>query len=341
MRSLKKYRNRCQLYFDYLLGRSKVKGHPLSMQLEVTNHCNLNCYTCPRKKLKREKGYMSFQLFEKIIESEKDYLETVLLFHMGEPLLHPDLAKMVKYATTRKIRTIIFTNGVLLTQKKAEELFVAGLDLLVISFDGLEQDTYEEVRKGSSYHVVLDNINHAVMLCKKRNFKTKIQLHYVVSSKTRDEAKRFYDKMHKEKNLEIRMKPFINTGGMGDVISEGTKPRANYPCFMLYREPAISWDGKMFPCCVDLLGEKVLGDVTKKTVLECWNSEETQTMRRRHKNGEFINEKICSYCNAYCVHKSAYAGVIFLHDFTIRKLVSIIDGINLKTKFRSLFKYVK
>lgn len=318
-----------------------VRGHPISMQIEVTNYCNLNCYTCPRKNLERQMGYMDFELFKKIIVSEQEYLETVLLFHMGEPLLHPRIEEMVKFAHDKDIKTVIFTNGTLLVKEKAEQLFLNGLDLLVVSFDGYEKETYEEVRRGSSYDVVLENIKNAVVINSKLSNKTKIQLHYVVSEKTVKEAELFYKAFKKYKALELRIKPFINTGSMGKEIGEVVKPRKNYPCFMLYREPAISWDGKMFPCCVDLLGKKVVGDINKDSIVSCWNSESMQLMRKRHNKHDFGDEPLCKYCNAYCISKFAYIGIIFLNDFTIRKMASKLDVINLKNKLGSLFQYVK
>lgn len=337
----KKIRNRINLCCDYLFHRSAVRGHPISMQIEVTNHCNLNCYTCPRKNLKRQKGYMDFELFKNIIISEQDYLETVLLFHMGEPLLHPNIVDMVKFSHDKGIKTIIFTNGTLLFKEKAEQLFINGLDLLVVSFDGYEKETYEEVRKGSSYDTVLENIENAVIMNSELNNSTKIQLHYVVSKKTSKETELFYKMFKKYKALDLRIKPFINTGNMGEELGEKVKPRKKYPCFMLYREPVIGWDGKMFPCCVDLLGEKVVGDINNDSIESAWNSKPMQLMRKRHNQHDFGDEPLCKYCNAYCMSKLAYIGVIFLHDYTIRKMTSKLDAINLKNKLGSLFQYVK
>ena len=52
-------------YHYNLIGYSKV---PPSLQLEPTNNCNLNCICCgPREKMKREKDFMNFNFFQKIM----------------------------------------------------------------------------------------------------------------------------------------------------------------------------------------------------------------------------------------------------------------------------------
>jgi cyclic pyranopterin phosphate synthase len=67
----------------------------------------------------------------------------------GEPLLHPDIAKMVRQCRTLDLTPYITTNAVLLGDK-IDELFEAGLRDLTIGFYGVgqEYDTYVQ-RQGS------------------------------------------------------------------------------------------------------------------------------------------------------------------------------------------------
>lgn len=98
---------------------------------------------------------------------------------MGEPLLHQDIAKMVAYASSNKIKTVIFTNAVLLDRKRSLELLESGLDLLVISIDGIKK-TFEDIRRGATFEQIISNIFTFRELC--ADYKTRLQLHYVVSS---------------------------------------------------------------------------------------------------------------------------------------------------------------
>lgn len=78
---------------------------PLSLLIEPTNRCNFCCVFCPtgNKNLlriaDRPLGDMDLKLFKKIVcdlRSFPDKLERISLYKDGEPLLHPDLPKMIK-----------------------------------------------------------------------------------------------------------------------------------------------------------------------------------------------------------------------------------------------------
>ena len=72
---------------------------PIRFNIEPTNHCNLSCSMCPRE-LNRPFGYMDVSLFQKIIDESILYGKRLIITinKDGEPLLHPELPKMVKYA---------------------------------------------------------------------------------------------------------------------------------------------------------------------------------------------------------------------------------------------------
>jgi hypothetical protein len=63
------YTQKIPFLFPRLLG-SNYKDSPVppSLQLEPTNFCNLRCVSCPRDNMTREKGFMEFNLFKKIID---------------------------------------------------------------------------------------------------------------------------------------------------------------------------------------------------------------------------------------------------------------------------------
>ena len=48
--------------------RQHKVAYPWLVSVETTNHCSANCVFCPNSALARDKGSMSQELFEKIIE---------------------------------------------------------------------------------------------------------------------------------------------------------------------------------------------------------------------------------------------------------------------------------
>jgi len=64
---------------------------PVSMSIEITNICNARCWFCPQPLSKRQKGYMDFPLYSKIMDEIKANgakVKTIALFMDGEPTLH-------------------------------------------------------------------------------------------------------------------------------------------------------------------------------------------------------------------------------------------------------------
>ena len=94
---------------------------------------------------------MQFSLFKKIIDETKDYVELVDLDLYGESMLNPDIYKMIKYAKTNGLNTLLNTNATLLNKENSRKLIHSGLDILIISFDGTSKETYELIRREGNF----------------------------------------------------------------------------------------------------------------------------------------------------------------------------------------------
>ena len=126
---------------------------PRELQVEVTASCNLRCRMCLvryRPPLDREEGSLSFARFREIVDAVPE-LDRLTLQGLGEPLLAPDLLRMVAYAAGRGVRVGFNTNATLLTRATAERLVEAGLDWLCVSLDGATAATYESIREGARF----------------------------------------------------------------------------------------------------------------------------------------------------------------------------------------------
>ena len=106
-------------------GRSlgRLVPPPRMAQIEITNRCNLSCRTCTRLKLP-QLGDMPYDDFVRLIDSLEG-VRRIWLSGQGEPLLHPDLPRMIRACAERGIRdTIVHTNGMLLHGEMAEGICV-------------------------------------------------------------------------------------------------------------------------------------------------------------------------------------------------------------------------
>ena len=143
------------------LKNSKVYGYPIRLVIEPTNFCNLDCSLChagiSNKKL--ERGMMSFEDFKKVIDELKDYLFEIDLYNFGESLLNKDIYKMINYANKKNIKTNLATN---LNVVDVDQLLDSNLDTLILSVDGITQETYSKYRRKGNLNKVMNNLNEII-----------------------------------------------------------------------------------------------------------------------------------------------------------------------------------
>ena len=137
-----------------------VGEFPLHIDLEPTSACNLRCPFCATTHNRYKQGFMREETWKKILdEGGENDLYSLKFTYRGEPLLHPDLPKMVKYAKEAGIMDVYFnTNAVRLNESAIRSLIDAGLDRISISFEGYTQEVYEKYRVGAKFNHVVKNI---------------------------------------------------------------------------------------------------------------------------------------------------------------------------------------
>lgn len=145
--------------------------------IEITEKCNLRCIMCgANKKLKREKE-MSYVLFKKIIdELHACGLKSVTIGSIGEPTMHRDLPKMLKYIQQKKIRLELITNLSMSMSKELLEI-IKTVDKLIVSIDGATKETYEKIRVGANFEQTISNLKEVASAKKESPF---ITINYVM-----------------------------------------------------------------------------------------------------------------------------------------------------------------
>jgi radical SAM protein with 4Fe4S-binding SPASM domain len=105
----------------------------------TTQRCNLKCIHCYTKsENKPYQNELTTQEAKTFIEDLANFKVPVLLFSGGEPLLRQDLFEIASQASNLGIRTVLSTNGTLITQEIAQNLKTAGFTYIGVSIDGAE-----------------------------------------------------------------------------------------------------------------------------------------------------------------------------------------------------------
>ena len=149
--------NALRCYASYALNRLGsarfVRHTPLFVSVEPSAVCQLRCPACPVGLAfgnKCAEVYMSMDLWERVLSQIKDSAWVVQFYFQGEPLLNKDLPLMIREAHDAGLYTIVSTNAQAMTPELANALVAAGLDRIIISMDGLTQESYSAYRVGGS-----------------------------------------------------------------------------------------------------------------------------------------------------------------------------------------------
>ena len=143
-----------------------VPDLPAILYIETTNRCDSLCQTCIRtfQTLEPPKDLTLAEL-ERIVD-QFPRLTRVLLHGIGEPLLNPDLFRMITYLKGRGVTVTFNSDAIGLTEKKRRGLIESGLDELRVSMDAATPDTYRAIRGVATFDRVVENVT-ALMQLKK------------------------------------------------------------------------------------------------------------------------------------------------------------------------------
>jgi radical SAM protein with 4Fe4S-binding SPASM domain len=103
---------------------------------------------------------------------------------MGEPFLNSEIVEMLKYCKKKGIVTETVSNGTVLREEALNYL-----DSLVFSFDAGSKSTFEKLRPGAHFDIIVNNIKKTVSL----NTKTYVGMSIIVSKGNVQELHQFVD----------------------------------------------------------------------------------------------------------------------------------------------------
>ena len=309
---------------------------PFQYVIEPTNYCNMKCLKCPHGHgFDREKGYMDIDLYKNVLDQIADSAINLYFMFGGESFLHKQLFEMIRLAKEKGIpRTFLATNGTLL-KEKFDELFASGLDNLVISFDGDNKETNQKLQKGGDFDKMLDGTLSLLRQKQKRRVaKPFISVKVIISlkeqkSEIRPEFSKNFDGLPVNRlytevlTLQGKYaKNLLDDERFDSLLKEVIQKKNKndyFPCFNIFHELVIAWDGTVIGCCRDLEGINVLGNVKEKTVSKIWNDEAFKDLRNRLIEGKYSGP--CSLCSSLWLGRPKYITSALFEYLTFSKYV--------------------
>ena len=299
---------------------SETPPPPRSVKIELTARCDYNCFFCASSQRLREKDDMDFNLFKTLADELRNSgVEELGLFYLGESFLLEWLPEAIEYAKKKCQFPYVFltTNGRLATPEKVSNCIKAGLDSLKFSFNHSDRDQFREVTgiDGKNYDVVKENIRKA------RDVRDYLKINRghecgIYASSI------LYDEEQKEKMAlavseilpwvdEHYYLPLYNQGALTKEVSRehGYIPTAGnqgrigalrepVPCWSIFTEGHITFDGNLSACCFDHSASWQMGNLQEVSFIEAWKSGPFRKLRRAHLARD-LRGTPCQECVAY------------------------------------------
>lgn len=295
-----------------LTGVHFISPMPATVSVELTNNCNLKCPECASGSdlMKRERGFMDFGLFEKIINELRPYLYNINLYFQGEPMLHPGFFLFI--SLSGKIKTVVSTNGHFLSVENSEKLAVSGLSKLIVSLDGMDQEVFTKYRKNGDLGKVIDGIKNVALARDRVKSKMKLELQFLVNRYNEHQipdAERFAKEV--KADLKLKSMQVLNSRDAGKWMPSDKRYvryknaggkyalRNSMParCLRLWFNPVITWDGRVVPCCFDKDADYAMGDLKNESFRSIWNGSKFIEFRKKVLTEREMTD-ICRNCTS-------------------------------------------
>jgi len=284
---------------------------PKSVKIELTARCDFQCFFCATKDRLRDKSDIDWDFYCRILkEMRAEGVEEIGLFYLGESFLYPRLAEAVAYAKQVVGFPYVFltTNGRRATEDRVKAVMEAGLDSLKFSFNSYDPEDFARITrvKASEWEIVIQNIKAARRVRDENGFSCGI---YASSIERKGEEARLMSEaaemiipfVDEHYYLPLYGQAGLTAGAMGTKPVAGNPGRldamrAPLPCWSLFTEGHITFDGRLSACCFDHDGRFHMGDLHTTPFMKAWHSEPFQKLRDAN-----LRQNVCGTACEKCI----------------------------------------
>jgi radical SAM protein with 4Fe4S-binding SPASM domain len=186
----------------------------------------------------------------------------------------------------------------------------AGLDSLKFSFNFADAEQFMQVTnvRKIDFHRVEENLKAARRVRDEGGYACGV---YASSIRYDDEqlvrmraaVERILPHVDEHYWLPLYGQAGLTSGARGTVPTAGNQGRIGalrkpLPCWSLFTEGHITWDGRLSACCFDHDGRFEMGDLNRQGFAEAWHSATFQRLRAANL-AEDVRGTACEKCIAY------------------------------------------
>lgn len=169
--------------------------HLDTLWIDPIDQCSLNCIMCRFKSKHQELNRFSLHdLYSLLIQGKQIGVDSLFFGITAEPTQYEDLdcllAKSKELGFKRVGISTNFNSGIL---NKGLMTSLSLIDEISISIDAANKETYEHIRRGASWDLLIDNLNNFVKYWKGN----KVAVRFTIQKSNISEISRFVDLVHR------------------------------------------------------------------------------------------------------------------------------------------------
>lgn len=163
-----------------------------------------------------------------------------------------------------------------------------------ISIDAFSEETYNRLRPGGNYELVVNNVLRFIEL---RNSQGRIlptvRVNFVKQEQNVSELEDFID-FWKSHGVDcIGVQDFSDWENANEKVDESFE----FQCTMPYKQMVIRYTGDVLPCCMFVSQEMIVGNIYESSIKEMWDGKLTSELRVLHgTNNGWSKNLICKKC---------------------------------------------
>lgn len=158
------------------------RDYPDTISPEIDCSCNLHCVSC-RRELFIDKSVERKKYTEVILDRIVPVPSEIVINNVGDPFVGENSLRVIyNEKNYEKHRIGIYTNGILLIKQRVDSILEKYDTIeLSVSVDAASKETYEAIRRGGNWDILMKNLEYCSELRKAGKI-SYFQLNYVVQA---------------------------------------------------------------------------------------------------------------------------------------------------------------
>lgn len=297
-----------QAYRETYLNAPKLAlTRPVDVSLELSSFCNMGCTYCyhaDKKNLPFLQRYMLPETIKLILRQAADAgVNSVKFNWRGESTMNPFFAAATALAKSLASGSTFIdrlTNSNFKFDTARDDIFtgLANQTKVKVSYDSFRKDVFETQRKLGNHDVTTANIDRFYNWPGRT---TELVIQAVRTSRNADEdiageVKRRWP------SATVSIRDMVEGRVEKDLSAIKHRERdysERQSCIQAHARLIFDWDGTAVPCCPDIKQGLKLGSIKERPLLDIFNSQEAQRLRRDLLSLKAFEQSPCKDCSSF------------------------------------------